>query len=240
MNDKAEDCFHFFFNSRGTYANLLKIKYDLQQGAIMQRMIEINSQFFLHPETLDKPADWQKVFGNPNQLALEIGCGIGDFIAKTAEERSDLNFIAIDYYNKGCDSTCRRLERHEVGNVRVLRVEAREFIAEYLAENSLSALYINCPDPWPKKRHRKRRLVNSAFMEFVKTYLKPGADFFFATDFEDYGEDVAAFMAIQPGYMNMLAPDLSTYDLEGYHRSKYMMKFMAEGKLIRFVHYRKL
>ncbi len=206
----------------------------------MQRMIEINSTLFLRPENLEQPPAWQDIFGNNHPVALEIGCGIGDFIAKTAADRPDQNFIVIDYYNKGCDSTCRRLERHGITNVRVLRVEAREFISEHIPENSLAALYINCPDPWPKKRHRKRRLVNSAFMEFMRGYLRPGADFFFATDFEDYGEDVADFMSRQEGYTNMLAPDLSRYELEGYHRSKYMIKFMSEGKQIHFVHYRKL
>ncbi len=204
----------------------------------MQRMIEINSPFFLRCENLDRPPLWQSIFENENPIALEIGCGIGDFIVKTATDRPEQNFIAIDYYNKGCDSTCRRLERHGVTNVRVLRVEAREFIADYIAENSLSALYINCPDPWPKKRHRKRRLVNSEFMAFMRGYLALGADFFFATDFEDYGLDVAEFMSRQEGYINVLAPDLSRYDLEGYHRSKYMVKFMSEGKQIHFVHYR--
>lgn len=205
----------------------------------MQRMIEITSPLFLRSENLGQPSAWEKIFGNDQPLALEIGCGIGDFIAKTALDKPEQNFIAIDYYNKGCDSTCRRLERHGIRNVRVLRVEAREFIAGNIAENSLAALYINCPDPWPKKRHRKRRLVNSGFMEFMRSYLRSGADFFFATDFQDYGEDVAAFMAAQPGYTNMLAPDLSRHELAGYHRSKYMLKFMAEGKQIHFVHYLK-
>lgn len=206
----------------------------------MQRMIEINSPFFLTNENLESPPAWQSIFANDQPLALEIGCGVGDFIVKNAADRPDINFIAIDFYNKGCDKTCRRLKKHGVTNVRVLRVEAREFVSEHIAADSLSALYINCPDPWPKLRHRKRRLVTSEFMEFMAGYLRPGADFFFATDFEDYGEDVAAFMSTQPGYLNMLAPDLSRNDLEGYHRSKYMLKFMAEGKQIRFVHYRKI
>jgi len=203
-------------------------------------MIEINSPLFLRGEDITGLTDWSRIFGNDNPLALEIGCGIGDFIAKTAADFPERNFIAIDYYNKGCDKTCRRLEKHGITNVRVLRVEAREFITEHIPEHSLCAVYINCPDPWPKKRHRKRRLVNSAFVEFLKSYMMSGADFYFATDFEDYGEDVSGFMPQQQGFRNMLLPDLSRNDLDGYHRSKYMMKFMAEGKRIHFVHYRKI
>lgn len=205
----------------------------------MQTMIEITSPLFLRPEELESPINWQKAFGNDNPLALEIGCGIGDFIARTAADRPGINFIAIDYYNKGCDKTCRRLEKQGLTNVRVLRVEAREFITTHIPHGSLAAVYINCPDPWPKKRHRKRRLVSSGFLEFLRPYLASGADFHFATDFEDYGQDVAAFMPSVAGFTNLLKPDLYRHELEGYHRSKYMLKFMAEGKPIHFVHYRK-
>lgn len=211
----------------------------ISEGYRMQRVIEIISPFFLKNEELAKPVNWAEIFGNNNPLALEIGCGIGDFIVKTAADNPDTNFIAIDYYNKGCDSSCRRIGRSGLQNIRILRVEARQFIEECIAKGSLSALYINCPDPWPKKRHRKRRLVNSLFLEFVRPYLENGADFYFATDFVDYGEDVAEFMLEQPGYDNMLAPDRSRFELEGYHRSKYMLKFMSEGKEIHFIHYRK-
>ena len=205
-----------------------------------QRMIEISSPIFIDLKDVTEPLDWNSIFGNNNRLALEIGCGIGDFVAKTALDNPDTNFIAIDYYNKGCDKTCRRLEKLAVPNVRVLRVEAREFIAAHIRHGSLSALYINCPDPWPKKRHRKRRLVSSGFMDFMADYFMPGADFYFATDFDDYGADVANMMAERSDYSNMLAPDLFRFDLEPYHRSKYMLKFMEEGKPIHFVHYRKI
>ena len=205
----------------------------------MQSFIHITSQFFIRPENLGSPADWSAVFGNDRPLALEIGCGIGDFIVRTAQERPETNFIAVDYYNKGCDSTCRRVERHGLDNVRVLRVEARQFIAERIAKGSLTSVYINCPDPWPKKRHRKRRLVNRQFVQFLAEYMAPGCDFYFATDFDDYGIDVAGLMAGVTGFENILAPDIYCHQLEGYHLSKYMEKFMAEGKRIYFIHYRK-
>ena len=206
----------------------------------MQTIIHIDSPFYLRAEDLSSPAEWHTVFGNANPLVLEIGCGTGDFVVKTAEDQPGLNFIAIDYYNKGCYKSCRRIERHGVTNVRVLREEARQFITERIAPASLAAVHINCPDPWPKKRHRKRRLVNRQFVEFLLPYLAPGGDFFFATDFDDYGLDVAGFMPQVPGMTNVLSPDLYLYELEGYHLSRYMEKFMAEGKKIHFVHYQKV
>ena len=205
----------------------------------MQSMIHIYSPHYITAETLAGITDWQPVFGNDGPLALEIGCGIGDFVVKTAADAPAINFIAIDYYNKGCLKTCRRLERHELSNVKVLRVEARQFIAEHVAKGSLSAIYINCPDPWPKKRHRKRRLVNRQFMEFLLQYLVPGGEFTFATDFADYGLDVAGMLPGVEGLENCLAPDLYRNELPGYHLSKYMLKFLAEGHRIYFMRYRK-
>ncbi|KAF0220389.1 MAG: hypothetical protein FD174_1290 [Geobacteraceae bacterium] len=205
----------------------------------MQSFIHIDSPNYLKGENLPVPADWRGIFGNDNPLALEIGCGIGDFIVKTAVERPDMNFIAIDFYNKGCYKTCRRIDTHGIRNVRVLREEARKFIAERLPKGALAAVYINCPDPWPKKRHRKRRLVNRQFMAFLRDYLAPGADFHFATDFDDYGLDVAGMLPGVEGFENCLASALYRHELPGYHLSKYMLKFMAEGKKIYFIHYRK-
>jgi tRNA (guanine-N7-)-methyltransferase len=205
----------------------------------MQRVIPIESPRFLREEELERPVDWRAVFGNDNPLALEIGCGIGDFVAQTAQNHADWNFIALDYYNKGCLKTCSRVDKLQLDNVRVLRVEARRFVTEHLSHGSLAALYINCPDPWPKKRHRKRRLVQRPFVEFMADYLMPGGHLYFATDFDDYGLEVAEFMPEVPGFENQLAPDSYRHDIPGYHRTKYMLKFMAEGKQVYFVHYRK-
>jgi tRNA (guanine-N7-)-methyltransferase len=205
-----------------------------------QSFIHIESPNYLRATELATPADWPALFGNDRPLALEIGCGIGDFIVKTAADHLDRNFIAIDFYNKGCYKTCRRIDAAGLTNVRVLREEARQFIVERIAKGSLAAVYINCPDPWPKKKHRKRRLVNRQFLEFLAEYLAPEADFFFATDFDDYGLDVAGMMPGIEDFENRLAPDLYRHELAGYHLSKYMRKFMAEGKRIYFIHYRKV
>lgn len=205
----------------------------------MQSMIHIDSPHYVTAETLAGVTEWCSLFGNDRPLALEIGCGTGDFVVRMAADAPDVNFIAIDYYNKGCFKTCRRIERQELTNVKVLRVEARQFISEHVAKESLAAIYINCPDPWPKKRHRKRRLVNRRFMEFLLPYLAPGGEFTFATDFADYGLDVAGMLPGVEGMENCLAPDLYRHELPGYHLSKYMLKFLAEGHRIYFMRYRK-
>ena len=123
--------------------------------------------------------------------------------------------------------------------MRVLRAEARSFIEACIPSGSLRAVIINCPDPWPKLRHRKRRLVNTGFVAYLARFMQPEADFYFTTDFVDYGLDVAEFMAGQDGFINQLAPDKFRHTLEGYPVSKYMRRFLDLGQPIYYVHYRK-
>jgi len=202
-------------------------------------LIPNTSPSFLNWQDNDPPPEWNVVFGNDKPLALEIGCGVGDFVVQMAVLHPELNFIALDFYNKGCIKTCKRIDKSGLPNVRVLRAEARSFLEACILPESLQAVIINCPDPWPKLRHRKRRLVNTGFVAYLSGFLKPGADFYFATDFDDYGLDVAGFMVGQDGFDNMLAPDSYRHNLDGYPVSKYMRRFLDEGKQIYYVHYRK-
>jgi tRNA (guanine-N7-)-methyltransferase len=204
------------------------------------KLIPITSPRFIDPEKLRDLPDWRSVFDNNNDLALEIGCGVGDFAVSMATLYPEWNYVALDYYNKGCLKTCKRADKAGLSNLLVVRDEARSFMERCISQHSLRAVIINCPDPWPKMRHRKRRLVNSEFVSYLAGFMKTGADLFFATDFVDYGLDVAEMMPDIPGFENVLAPDLYRHELAGYPLSKYMVKFMSEGKQIYFIHYRKL
>lgn len=202
-------------------------------------LIPNTSPSFLPWEDDAAAPQWGEIFGNNKPLALEIGCGVGDFMVQMAALHPDLNFIALDFYNKGCIKTCKRIDKAGLSNVRILRAEARSFIDACIAPDSLRTVIINCPDPWPKLRHRKRRLVNTGFVAYLSRFLQPGADFYFATDFDDYGLDVAEFMVEQDDFKNLLAPDRYRHTLEGYPISKYMRRFLDEGKQIYYVHYKK-
>lgn len=202
-------------------------------------LIPNNSPSFLPWEDHQAAPCWSEIFGNDNRLALEIGCGVGDFIVQMAALHPELNFIALDFYNKGCIKTCKRVDKSGLSNVKILRAEARSFIEACIPHEALQSVIINCPDPWPKLRHRKRRLVNSEFVAWLSRYLRPSANFYFATDFDDYGLDVAEFMAGQEGFDNQLAPDKYRHNLEGYPISKYMRRFLDAGQQIYYVHYKK-
>jgi len=203
-----------------------------------QRIIPITSANFIAGRTPDQPLDLPAIFGNNQPLALEIGCGTGHFVLERAHKQPETNFLAIDIYNKGCLKTCKKIDEAGVQNVRVMRVEARWLLDKGLQPESLSAVYINCPDPWPKKRHWSRRLVNREFLLNLAQHLKPGGDFFFSTDFDNYAESVAEQIRDLNGYHNMLQDEWTHY-LADYPISKYMQRFLDKGQQIYYMHYKR-
>ncbi len=205
---------------------------------MIQRVIPIASPYYVTEEGLAGNGGLAGLFPRQAPLALEIGCGIGDFILQRARQQPEVNFLAIDIYNQGCLKTCRRLERWGIENVRVMRVEARYLLTRHGLEGLFSAVYINCPDPWPKKRHRKRRLVNGDFLLTLLYFIGAGGDLYFSSDVGDYAEQVATELAQLPGYDNPLgmpvAPELPEYPL-----SKYMRRFLDRGQPLHFIHARR-
>ncbi|MDY0190292.1 MAG: tRNA (guanosine(46)-N7)-methyltransferase TrmB [Desulfuromonas sp.] len=203
-----------------------------------QRKIEITSPTFVDANQLPPQYDLNLLFPSAQPLALEIGCGVGDFMLQRATQQPQTNFIAIDIYNKGCYKTCNRIDDSTLTNVRVMRMEARYLLSQFGCADMLDAIYINCPDPWPKKRHRSRRLVNDTFLTQILYYLKPQGDLYFITDVENYAQQVAELLAVAPGFINQL-PTEYTHHLDGYPLSKYMRRFLVQGLPIFFQHYRR-
>lgn len=203
-----------------------------------QRVIPIVSALFIPADHLTAPLDQPAMFGRLAPLALEIGCGTGHFILQRAMQQPETDFLAIDIYNKGCLKTCSKLEAAGVTNVRVLRIEARELLLNNIPAESLHAIYINCPDPWPKKRHRDRRLVGRDFLELAQCRLVPDGDLFFSSDQRDYVEAVAEVLAGMPGFRNQLAAAF-VETLPGYPLSKYMRRFLGQGLPVHFIHHRR-
>lgn len=201
-------------------------------------MTLINSPLFIPEARLRQAGGFSSLFSSHQPLALEIGCGIGDFIVQIAARKPQWNFIAIDIFNQGCRQACRRVEDAGLDNILLMRIEARYLMHNYLGPDSLQAIYINCPDPWPKKRQRKRRLVNAEFLELAQYCLTGGGALNFTTDFADYGEEVAGLLSRNEHFKNLLEAPFS-HRLDDYPRSKYMRRFLDLGQPIYRCLYRK-
>ena len=146
----------------------------------------------LDVEVLPRPLDWKVLFGNDHPVELEIGMGKGTFITEQAKARPEVNFFGIEWARWFWRSASDRLRRNGCLNARTVRAEAGFFLAEFVPEASLSVLHIYFPDPWPKSRHHKRRLIQPKFMPLVERVLRRGGRLQVVTDHKDYFEQIEA------------------------------------------------
>jgi len=144
----------------------------------------------LEVDKLPRPLCFRTVFGNDHPVELEIGMGKGTFITEQAKARPDVNFFGIEWARWYWRYASDRLRRNGCGNARTVRAEANYFLAEFVPDASLSVLHVYFPDPWPKKRHHKRRLVQPPFLTHVQRVLAPGGRLQIVTDHQEYFEQI--------------------------------------------------
>jgi tRNA (guanine-N7-)-methyltransferase len=150
-------------------------------------------------ESLPRPLDWATLFGNDHPVELEIGCGKGTFMTQQALARPQVNFFGIEWARFYWRYTCDRLRRNGCSaNARCIRADAAFFLRDFVPAGSLAAIHIYFPDPWPKARHHKRRLIQPAFMEQVHRVLAPGGRVNIVTDHPDYWAHIDPVVRASP------------------------------------------
>src|SRR5882724_749930 len=125
----------------------------------------------LDVETLRKPVHWKELYGNDHPVEIEIGMGKGTFITEQAKAHPEVNFFGIEWARWFWRYASDRLRRNGCLNARTVRAEANYFLAEHVPDASLSVVHIYFPDPWPKARHHKRRLIQPPFIKQVERVL---------------------------------------------------------------------
>ena len=141
------------------------------------------------------PIDLGQVFGRANPKTLEIGFGMGETTAAIAALQPDRDFLAIDVHAPGVGSLLRLIERDGLTNVRIVSHDAVDVVNRMIAPCALAAVHVFFPDPWPKKRHHKRRLLQPAFVHALAERLAPDGYLHAATDWEDYAHEMLATLA---------------------------------------------
>ncbi|QBS42046.1 tRNA (guanosine(46)-N7)-methyltransferase TrmB [Nocardia sp. CS682] len=149
-------------------------------------------------EVADEPLDATAWFGREAPLVIEIGCGTGTATAAMAQAEPHLNLIGIEVYRPGLAQLVQRIEREKIDNIRLLRGDAVDVLENMIAAGSLTGVRVFFPDPWPKARHHKRRLLQPATFALIADRLKPGGVLHVATDHADYAEHIAAVGAEEP------------------------------------------
>lgn len=155
--------------------------------------------------------DFNQVFGNANSVVLEIGFGTGEAIAKLALANPDINYLGVEVYSAGVASLLLQIGSHHIKNVRIYQNDVNEVLTECIPDESLSGINIFFPDPWPKRRHQKRRLIQSHFIELLAKKIKLNGFLHIATDWEHYAlhidrvlQGFSQFKKIEPLSPNLL------------------------------------
>jgi tRNA (guanine-N7-)-methyltransferase len=193
------------------------------------RRERIPGEHGLTPESAPKPCKSLALFGNDRPLELEIGSGKGTFLLSESGARPEVNFLGIEYARRYWVFAADRLRRAGRANARVVLAEAGEFLRDFIASESLSAIHLYFPDPWPKTRHRRRRLVQPSFIEELASKLKPGARLSIATDHASYFQQIAAAVKKSPLVEAAFAPALGALESEAVG-SNFERKYRREGR----------
>jgi len=144
------------------------------------------------------PIDLARVFGRSRPTILEIGFGMGETTAAIAASHRDQDFLAVDVHAPGVGSLLRHIDSLGLDNVRIIRHDAVEVVQSMIAPGALAGVHVFFPDPWPKKRHHKRRLLKTEFVHALALRLDIGGYLHVATDWEDYALDILSTLRSEP------------------------------------------
>jgi tRNA (guanine-N7-)-methyltransferase len=146
--------------------------------------------------------DFKRIFGRSAPTFLEIGFGMGETTAAIAREHPQNDYLAVEVHTPGVGSLLKQIKELGLTNIRVLQRDIVELLQQALPRESLSGVHIFFPDPWPKTRHHKRRLIQPTFVALLCCYLKPGGYIHAATDWQDYAQQILTVFADQSQLVN--------------------------------------
>ncbi|MDP5137645.1 tRNA (guanosine(46)-N7)-methyltransferase TrmB [Rheinheimera baltica] len=172
------------------------------------------------------PLALDSVFGRSNEKVLEIGFGMGKSLVEMAKAAPEKDFIGIEVHRPGVGACLSDAVNQQVKNLKVFEHDAVEILEHTIADNSLDTVQLFFPDPWHKKRHHKRRIVQAEFVQLLRRKLKPGGVFHMATDWENYAEHMLEVMQGASGFANMSADN--SYVARPEHRP--LTKFEQRGQ----------
>ena len=178
----------------------------------------------------EEQIDFLKYFKSSN-ITLEIGFGSGAATAQIAEDNPDKNYLGIDVHRPGIGHLLMEIEKRKLNNIKIIDNDAALVLEKMIPVSSLEAIHIFFPDPWPKKRHRKRRLIQRPFTETLANCLMPNGYLYFVTDWEDYAlhalEELTATPSLKNKYENFAVPQ------DWRPKTKFEQKGLAKGHIIR-------
>jgi len=176
-----------------------------REGRISKRQERAMSEYWpkLGLEVANGVPDYAEVFGNASPLVLEIGFGMGGSLVEMAKAHPELNYLGIEVHTNGVGAILADIHDETIPNLRIFKEDAKDVLQSCIANNSLSCIQVFFPDPWHKKKHNKRRLIQPEFVEFLSTKLQVGGELHLATDWQHYAEQMMEVMTASDAFINV-------------------------------------
>jgi tRNA (guanine-N7-)-methyltransferase len=188
-----------------------------------------------------KPINWTESFGwQADKHVLEMGFGDGTSLLEMAQASPDTQFIGIEVYRSGVGNLLNKITRAEVRNLRVIMADAEEVIEQYFADGSLDTIQIFFPDPWHKKRHHKRRLLDADFVDILVCKLKLGGVLHAATDWADYADQILRVLSTHAALQNRAYPENFVLRPDSRPVTKYEKRGLRLGHAIADIQFSKI
>jgi tRNA (guanine-N7-)-methyltransferase len=192
----------------------------------------------LNWRNLDKPVDWEKVFSNKNPIDCEIGFGNGDFLVKKSKLHPERNFFGIDYSIESFRRAKKTIGKTNIPSVKIVCLEAKAAFIVLIPEKSLSRIYLNFPDPWPKKKHYKNRLLDREFLKIAASCSTNRGKIIIATDDPFYRDFILEEIAAVHLWQSLFGKGW-TDELSDHFSTKYEKRWRNEGKEIFYMMFQK-
>ena len=179
-------------------------------------------------EDIKSSTNLNSFFSKKKKIALEIGFGSGENLIYLAENLRDISFVGIEVYDSGIGSLINKAKQKELKNLKIIRKDAEEVLGTFEKE-TFEFILLFFPDPWPKKKHQKRRLVNNEFIDLLKKTLKVGGIFYCKTDSKDYYLEIKRKFLKSKGWLRLKKNQLPEVFLDS-PKTKYENKALKEGR----------
>lgn len=190
-------------------------------------------KYLIDPDKIN-PITSESLFNNKNPLHIEIGCGNGHFLHQRSINYPDINFIGIELSKKRVVKSMTKAVKRSLPNARYLYGEGTTLLNSFFLDKSVDCIYLNFPDPWPKKRHAKHRIVNLEYMDAIYNKLIPGGIYFSVSDDEPYFMHILKSFESDKRFKNAFSLRYYNY-YEPYEVSLYEEKWREEGRNIHYL-----